>query len=257
MVRSLYTAYTGMRNEQNRLDIISNNLANVTTAGYKEESVANQAFDEMLTLKVRDVSEGWNDRPIGHMSLGVRIGEVYTDYTQGSIRETGNTYDLALEGKGFFALRVVNARGEESIKYTRDGNFKITSEGMIVDAYGNHLQSESGNLQVPTDAAEVRILSDGTVYADGEQVDMISIVDFENYDYLNKYGDNMYTAIDGAVQQEATGTIRQGYIEQSNVNSVREMVEMINITRAYEAGQKVIQTTDSMLEQAATSVGKV
>lgn len=257
MVRSLYTAYTGMRNEQTRLDIISNNLANVSTAGYKEESVANQSFDKLLTIKVRDVSEGWSDRAIGGMSLGVKVGEVYTDYKQGSVRETGNTYDLAIEGKGFFALRVVNGNGNESIKYTRDGNFKITSDGMVVDAYGNHLQSESGNLQVPTDAAEVRILSDGSVYADGEQIDTIRVVDFENYDYLNKFGDNMYDAIDGAVEAETTGTIRQGYIEQSNVNSVREMVEMINITRAYEAGQKVIQTTDSMLEHAANSVGKV
>lgn len=257
MVRSLYTAYTGMANEQKRLDIISNNLANVSTAGYKEESVANQAFDQLLTIKIRDVSEAYHQRPVGSMSLGVQIGEVYTDYKQGSVRETGNTYDLALEGGGFFALRVVDRAGNESIKYTRDGNFKITSEGLVVDAYGNHLQSEAGDLMVPTDAAEVRIMSDGSVYADGELVDIIRIVDFENYDYLNKFGDNMYVTIDGAVEKEPVGTIRQGFIEQSNVNSVREMVEMINITRAYEAGQKVIQTTDTMLEQSVGSVGKV
>ena len=89
MVRGLYTAYTGMRNEQNRMDIISNNLANVSTAGYKEENVASQAFDKVFALKIRDVSEAFNDRRIGTMSLGVKVGEVYTDYRQGSVRETG------------------------------------------------------------------------------------------------------------------------------------------------------------------------
>jgi len=258
MVRGLYTAYTGMVNEMNRLDILSNNLANVTTAGYKGESVASQSFNKMMTIKIRDVSEAFHQRPVGRMSLGVKIGEVYTDYKQGSVRETGNTYDLALSGEGFFALRVVNRNGEESIKYTRDGNFKITSDGMVIDAYGNNLQSEAGDLQVPENAAEVRILSNGAVYADGVLVDTIQIVDFEDYDYLDKYGDNMYQTKEGAVEKdEVTGSILQGYIEQSNVNSVREMVEMISVTRAYEAGQKMIQTTDTMLEQAVNSVGKV
>lgn len=257
MVRGLYTAYTGMRNEQTRLDIIANNLANVSTAGYKEESVANQSFDNLLAVKVRDVSEGFADRRIGRMSLGVKVGEVYTDYRQGSVRETGNTYDLALQGKGFFAISVADRNGVESIKYTRDGNFKITADGFVVDAYGNHLQSESGNLQIPTDAGEVKILADGSVYADGVSIDKVRIVDFENYDYLNKFGDNLYDTIDGFAQVEAEGTVLQGFIEQSNVNSVRGMVDMIQITRAYEANQKVIQTTDQMLEQAANSVGRV
>ncbi len=257
MVRTLYTAYTGMKNEQYRLDIISNNLANVSTAGYKEESVANQSFDDVMAIKIRDVSEAWSDRPVGKMSLGVKLGEVYTDYKQGSVRETGNTFNLALEGKGFFALRVVNQNGEESIKYTRDGNFRMTNDGLIVDAYGNNLQSESGNLQIPTEATEVSISPDGTVRADGVVIDNIVVRDFADYDYLNKYGDNMYETIEGAEEQETSALIMQGFIEQSNVNSVREMVEMINITRAYEANQKVIQTTDSMLEQVTTSVGRV
>lgn len=257
MVRGLYTAYTGMKNEQNRLDIISNNLANVSTAGYKEESVANQAFDRLLTIKIKDVSEAYNDRAIGTMSLGVKMGEVYTDYRQGSVRETGNTFDLAIEGKGFFNLRMVNRNGEETIRYTRDGNFKMTRDGNIVDAYGNNLQCEGGDLQVPPEASEIVVRDDGSVFANGAYVDRIITTDFEDYDHLEKYGDNVYQTVDGAVEQEASGLIMQGFIEQSNVNSVREMVEMINITRAYEAGQKVIQTTDNMLEQATTSVGKL
>ena len=102
MLRGLYTAFTGMSNEQKRLDIISNNIANAATVGYKEENVTNQSFDEMLTIKIRDGSEAYLDKSIGTMSLGVKVGEVYTDYGQGSLRTTGNTYDMAIEGKGFF-----------------------------------------------------------------------------------------------------------------------------------------------------------
>ena len=192
------------------------------------------------------------------MSLGVKMGEVYTNYGQGSLRETGNTYDLAIEGRGFFAMRVTDRNGESSIKYTRDGNFKITRDGNIVDAYGNHLQAEGGDLIVPVDAAEVSISVNGAVYADGKYIDTVSIVDFEDYDHLEKYGDNMYQTVEGATERdEFSGRLLQGYIEQSNVNSVSEMVELITITRAYEAGQKIIQSQDSMLELAANSVGKV
>jgi flagellar basal-body rod protein FlgG len=111
MVRGLYTAYTGMANEQKRLDIIANNLANAATVGYKEENVTNQAFDDVLTIKIRDDSEAYNDRPIGRMSLGVKLGETYTNHLQGSLRQTGNAYHLALEGKGFFTMSVTDRAG--------------------------------------------------------------------------------------------------------------------------------------------------
>lgn len=257
MVRGLYTAYTGMANEQKRLDIIANNVANASTVGYKEESVTNQAFDEMLTLKIRDGSDGYQIKEIGQMSLGVKLGEVYTDYGQGSFRQTGNTYDLAIEGKGFFQIRVTDANGLDTTRYTRDGSFKLTKDGYVVDTEGNHLQGENGDVQVPTQAASVVIGSDGNVYADGTKIDTIKLVDFEDYNYLEKVGDVSYKLLDGGVEKDATGTFMQGYTEQSNVNSVSEMVEMIAITRAYEANQKVISTVDSMLDKSVNSVGRV
>ncbi|MSS64214.1 flagellar hook-basal body protein [Velocimicrobium porci] len=257
MLRGLYTAFTGMSNEQKRLDIISNNIANAATVGYKEENVTNQSFDEMLTIKIRDGSESYLDKPIGTMSLGVKVGEVYTDYGQGSLRTTGNTYDMAIEGKGFFQVRVVDKNGKETIRYTRDGAFKMTSNGFITDADGNYLQGESGDVQVPIDAAEVVIGKDGTIYADGAAVDKVNLYDFEDYDYLEKVGDVSYKPLDGAVQVDATGLIRQGYTEQSNVNAVSEMVDMIAITRAYESNQKVIRTVDTMLDKAVNTVGRV
>ena len=258
MVRGLYTAYTGMRNEQRRLDIISNNLANSATIGYKEENVTNQAFKDVIATKIRDGSNAYVDEPIGTMNLGVKIGETYMDWGQGSLRETGNTYDIAIEGDGFFRVRVTNRNGESSIMYTRCSTFKCTKDGYIVDADGNHLQGSSGDIQIPTDAHEIAIKEDGTILADGVAVDTIVLADFEDYNYLELYGDNKFRAVDGAVETVADNArLEQGYTEQSNVNVVSEMVSMITITRAYEAGQKVIQTEDSLLGRAVNDVGKV
>lgn len=257
MVRGLYTAYTGMRNEQRRLDIISNNLANSATIGYKEENVTNQAFKDMLATKIRDGSNAYVDEPIGTMNLGVKIGETYMDWGQGSLRETDNPYDIAIEGDGFFRVRVTNRNGDSSIMYTRCGTFKRTRDGYIVDADGNHLQGSGGDIQIPEDATEVAIKEDGTIFADGVIVDTITLADFEDYNYLDLYGENMFRAVDGAVEKDANAQLEQGYTEQSNVNVISEMVSMITITRAYEAGQKVIQTEDSLLSRAVNEVGKI
>ena len=255
MLRSLYTAYTGMINEQRRMDIMTNNLANATTAGFKMESSSSQSFDKVLGIKIRDVSEAFNDHSIGQMSLGVKVGEVFTDYSQGALRETSGKYDLALSGEGFFAVRFVDKNGNESTKYTRDGNFRLTKDGHVTDVYGNQLRTESGVLQVPLDSEDISIGVDGTVTVNKQVIDKIKIVDFEDYDYIEKFGDNLYQTVDGATEKKPEAQVLQGYIEQSNVNSVREMVNLITITRAYEAGQKMIQSSDRVLESAVNSVG--
>ena len=257
MVRGLYTAYTGMANEQKRLDIIANNLANAATVGYKEENVTNQAFDDVLTIKIRDNSEAFNDRPIGKMSLGVKLGEAYTSHTQGSLRQTDNSYHLALEGKGFFTMSVTDRAGNVDTKYTRNGTFTMTKDGHIVDTDGNHLMGESGELIIPNDAVELLVDTNGGIYADGNYIDTLLIADFEDYDYLIKSGDTMFETVEGALIIPAQASVNQGYTEQSNVNVVSEMVEMIAVTRAYEANQKVIQSIDQTLDLVANSVGKV
>lgn len=246
-----------MYTEQKRLDVISNNLANATTVGYKKEGVTSQSFDDVMTVKIRDGSEGWKQREIGVMNLGVKVGEVYTDYGQGSLRETGNDYDLAMDGDGFFVVNVTDSLGQVHERLTRAGSFHITYDGYIVDVDGNHLQSTAGDLQVPVDAGKVVIDLDGSVYADGELIDTILLKDYEDYAYLKKFGDTYYQAVNGATEKEAAGGIRQGFTEQSNVNVVNEMVNMIAITRAYEAGQKVIRSVDETIELAVSSVGKV
>ena len=257
MVRGLYTAYTGMINQQKRMDTVTNNLANASTTGYKREGVTSKSFKEGLGVKIKDLSVPYLNEGIGYMSLGVKIGENYTDYSQGSFKETGNTYDLGLDGQGFFAISFTDKNGNESVKYTRDGQFTTDVDGYLRTLEGDYVQGDAGNIMIPTDAQQVSINQQGEIYADGEYVDTIQIVDFEDYNYIKKYGENLYDIVDGATEIESDAKIRQGYLEMSNINVVNEMVEMITISRAYESNQKLIQTTDSMLEKSVNEVGKV
>ena len=140
MVKGLYTAYTGMINEQNRMDIMTNNLANASTVGYKKEGSTSQSFDDVLTVKIKDQSVGMrNVQRLGVKNPGVKIGENYTDYSQGSFRITGNTYDLALSGEGFFAIEFTNKAGETDTKYTRAGQFTLNKDGYLVTEEGDYV----------------------------------------------------------------------------------------------------------------------
>ena len=258
MVRGLFTAYTGMLNQQYRLDTITNNLANAATTGYKREGATSRAFDDVLGVKIKDSSVSYVIQEIGNMNLGVKIGENYTDYKQGSFKETGNTYDLALAGNGFFAISFTNKNGEEMTKYTRDGSFTTDVDGVLRTKDGDYVLNDGGGqITIPTDAADVVVDEMGNIYADGDLVDTLGITDFENYDYLEKYGENMYTPVEGAEEIESVAAVRQGYLEMSNINAVSEMVEMIAVTRAYEANQKAVQTADSMIEKSVNTVGSL
>ena len=154
-------------------------------------------------------------------------------------------------------MSVTDMAGNVDIKYTRNGSFTMTRDGHIVDSDGNHLMGENGEVLIPTDTVELVVDASGAIYADGNYVDNLLITDFENYDYLIKSGDTMFMAVEGALETPATANVIQGFTEQSNVNVVAEMVEMISVTRAYEANQKVIQSIDQTLDLAANSVGKV
>lgn len=258
MVRGLYTAYTGMINQQKRLDTVTNNLANASTTGFKREGLTSKSFDQMLTVKLNDLSVPYLNEGIGKMSLGVKIGENYTDYSQGSsLKETGNTYDLALAGNGFFTISYTDKKGNTSEKYTRDGEFTMDSEGYLRTLEGDYVQGEGGAIMIPVETSEVSIRDNGDIYADGEYVDSLRIVDFEDYNNIEKFGENLYNVVDGATETESTAAVKQGYLEMSNINVVKEMVEMITISRAYESNQKLIQTEDDMLDKSVNQVGKV
>ena len=261
MVRGLYTAWTGMINEQKRLDVISNNMANADTTGFKKQGVTSQAFDDELTIRIHD-NNAYNatKKRIGNMSLGVKIGETYHDLSQGSLRETGNTYDLALSGDGFFTIQTTNKQGVTSTKYTRDGSFTVNVDGYLVTKDGDYVLDTNGNrIQIPgaQTAADVTFDQRGNVIVDGQTVATLGIANFSNPQALLLYGENMYEATPEAGLVASTATVHQGYLEMSNTNVIEEMVDMITITRAYEAGQKMIQTVDSTLQKAVTEIGRV
>lgn len=261
MVRGLYTAWTGMVNEQKRLDVISNNMANSDTTGYKKQGVTSQSFDDELTIRIHDNNEYSRTKVrIGNMNLGVKIGETYHDFSQGSLRETGNTYDLALSGDGFFTIQTTNKQGVTSTKYTRDGSFTVTREGYLVTRDGDYVLDTNGNrIQIPgaQTAANVTFDENGNVAVNGQQVATLGIAGFANPQALLLYGENMYDATEAAGLQAGTAAVNQGYLEMSNTNVIEEMVDMITITRAYEAGQRMIQTVDSTLDKAVNEIGRV
>ncbi len=252
MLRGLYTAYTGMRNEQYRMDIMSNNLANADTTGFKKEGSTSQAYAEVMAVKIKDVSENPNTpKRLGNMSLGVKIGETYTDFSQGSLRDTGNTYDIAIGGSGFFNIEFTNKAGETSTKYTRDGGFTITKDGYLVTKDGDYVLGENGRIQLSTTAGTTVFDRSGNIFQDNRLVASLKITDFEDTNYLTHYGETMWDAKEGAVQQDAKDAqIYQGYLEMSNASVVKEMVNMITISRQYESNQKMLTTFDESLEKS-------
>lgn len=267
MVKGLYTAWSGMVNEMNRLDVMTNNLANVDTNGYKKEGATAEPFRTQLAYKIKDSSvPNRHAKQLGDVNLGVKIGETYTDYTQGSFRVTENKYDCAIDGNGFFAISFTDKAGNTSVKYTRDGAFTISTDGFLRTKDGDYVLNQNGaqngnpaaNNYIQLDPnLDFTIDSEGFIYQNDQLVAQLGLVDFENYDFLSKYGENMYDLVEGGLAIEAAGAIEQGYLEASNVKVVDEMVSMITIARAYESNQKMIQTFDSMLDKAVNQVGKV
>ena len=257
MVKGLYTAYTGMLNQQNKVDVIANNLANAATTGYKKEGSTSEAFDAVLAYKIKDQTSAFRGKKIGTMNLGVKIGENYVDYSQGAFETTNNTYDLALAGKGFFCIEFTNKSGETSTKYTRDGSFTLNVDGYLVTKDGDYVLDEEGRHIKLDPLSDARIDENGTIFQNDQRVTTIGLEDFEDYNYLEHYGENYYQPVEGATMIEADAKIFEGYLEASNVQVVSEMVELISATRTYESNQKVIQTIDETLDKAVNQLGKV
>ena len=254
MLRGLYTAYTGMLAQQKRMDTISNNLANVNTAGFKKENVVFQSFDAVYVSKIKD-PEGPKSMRIGQGAFGVRRGEIYVNFEQGSLQATDDPYNLAIEGSGMFVIGAYDEEGNVLEKYTRDGTFTLNPNGQLVTKDGYFVVG--GNGPITIDSSNVRIDEQGKVFADGEYVDQIKLTDFENPETLNKIGSGIFDAAEDTVMTEFGAQVIQGYVEGSNVSSIDEMVNIINVMRSYETNQKMLMTCDATLEKAVNEVGRV
>lgn len=263
MLKGLYTAYTGMLDEQHRMDVITNNLANVNTTGFKKEGATSESFKDTLAYKIKDLTESPNiGRRIGPMSMGVKTGENYVDYSDGPITETNNPANIALTGPGFFKIEYTNKRGETSIKYTRDGSFVVKTDGSLCTKDGDFVLSQDDSHIELDPLKDFTIGLDGKIVqlsknGDTQEVATIGLADFEDYNYLEHFGENFYQPVEGATEKEATGVMIQGFLEHSNVQVVHEMVDMIALQRHYEANQKVITTYDGSLDIAVNQLGKL
>lgn len=256
MMRSLWTAATGMTAQALNVDVISNNLANINTAGFKRSRANFQdLMYQQLTPAGSENSAG-NQVPVGiQIGLGVRTAGVERVFLQGSYQNTGNALDLAIEGRGFFQVQLPN--GETA--YTRGGSLSIDSLGQIVTQDGYPLQPA---LTVPADALSINVSADGTVSAvqpgnTTSVLGQVQLADFPNAGGLTSLGHSLFqesqgsgSPIIGTPGESGLGTISQGTLEMSNVNAVEEMVNLIAAQRAYEMNSKAIQAADEMLQSA-------
>jgi flagellar basal-body rod protein FlgG len=278
MVRGIYTGASGMMATMEEMNVVANNLANVNTDGYKRETSVTKAFPELLMRRIND--DGVVKFPLGSYDLapvvgklgtGVEFNESFIRYEQGSLLETSNEFDIALEGEGF--LTVMSEEGE---KYTRNGNFKISSDGYLVDMHGNKVMGENGAIRIAQN--NFQIDKEGNVYINSDykpedfvdkagnewknmiKLDRLKIVDFPEKRYLQKDGHTLYKESDFSgkafVMEENRAKIHQGFLEKSNVDPVIEMTRMIEINRLYEANQRVIQAGDETLSRAVNQVGR-
>lgn len=258
-MQALRIAATGMDAQQRRVEVISNNIANMNTTAF---SARRAEFADLHYQQLRPpgaiTSASGQIAPSGiEIGLGVRASAVAVNFQQGSLEQTGGDLDLAIEGEGFFEVTL--ASGEAA--FTRDGSFKRTAEGLVVTNDGFPL---AGDITVPFDARRVAINSDGEVFAffdgdvDGAQIGEIVLASFANEKGLEAVGGNLFLAtaasgeaLRGEPGEEGRGLLRQGYLEESSVDVVQQIAELIEAQRGYELNSKVITAADQMLAATA------
>ena len=223
----LYIAASGMVAEQARQDQLANNLSNASTPGFKASESTQHSFGDLL------LSNTTSGQPIGSVSVGVQSGKAFTDLTPAATRETGAPLDFAIEGEGFFAVRT-----PQGVRYTRDGQFGVSSAGLLTDSFGNDVLGQGGNT--------IRVAASRKV-----QGAALGVFKLTN---PAKQGENLYT---GTVAGHASGTVRTGALEESGVDPVKAMVQMMAALRTFQSGQQAISAIGQTLQSAATQVGSV
>ena len=245
MNSGMYSAVSGSLASMQRMDMISNNLANINTPGYKKDKMS---FEGLLAGASNPpaVPQGTTADPI------MQKANVYIDYASGTTSQSGNPLDLALDGDGFFAVTT-----PEGTAYTRQGNFRTSADGTLVTVDGYPLQG-AGGAAIRIRGSRVEIDTKGSVMVDGNQAGVLSIVDFEKPYALTKSGSALFLPVDPqAVPQIGKAQVQQGHIEGSNVESISEMVQLIETNRYFEACSKVIKGFDDIAAKAANEIGKV
>jgi len=255
MNRAIYPILSGAVAQERQMQIFANNMANVNTAGFKQDD---QAFTSILSRV--QVSGSALANPVGFgQQIGVRpagaservfvkTSAVHTSFETGRIRITGNPLDMAITGKGFFEVKT-----PQGLRYTRDGMLSLDGQGRLVTNLGHPVMGTKGEIKVPS--GSLQVTKEGTIHVDGKPVATIKVMDFPDERMPEKHLDGFMAGGNGKVMKNPD--IQGGHIEESNVSSIGEMVKMIQGMRNYESSQKLIQTIDRMAEIAIQDVGKV
>lgn len=249
MSGGIYMSAAGAMAYEKRMQVISNNLANINTSGFKKDKGHFLIIDSPDSIKEdlekKSISTGKQQPP-----LWLQF-ETITDFSAGPLKHTGNPLDLALEGDGFFCIKT-----EQGTQYTRNGNFSLDQDGMLVTMDGLPVLGEGGPINIEGDTFTVGV--EGNISVDGNLVDTIKIVGFEKPDALEKTENSLFAIADkNEVESKAENTgVSQGFIELSNVNAIRMMTEMIEVLRGYESYQKAIKTADEANAKAINDVGR-
>lgn len=247
MVRAQYIAGTGMLLQRRNMETITNNIVNADTTGYKKEILVSHSFDDVLVRRINDQT---GMPGIGPLNFGTQVDELHIDHTTGSYEETGRSTDMALVGDVYFV--VGTSAGD---RYTRSGAFVLNENGYLTDGNGNYLMGENGRIYVGGTDFDVDIA--GNVSVDGQLADKIRVVSFEDNLQLRKQGGNLYYTDEAPLAAPYDNQIRQGFLESSNVDIGREMVDMISVYRVYETNQRMITMIDETVGMAATEIGRL
>ncbi len=257
MLRGLYTAAAGMLAATTATDTLASNLANVNTVGFKGDKLNFQNFPQMLINKMTNQEQS----QIGSIMTGSQVYQSFVNFAPGAIHETGNTFDLALHGDGFFTVKSAT---DGKTYYTRAGNFTVDAQGFLSTVNGDYVQGKLGNIQMNLDNAPFVINPQGVITGNGKQIDQLAVARFADNQTLQKVTDNLYqtTATSQLLPPTQTGQalsykIQQGGLEDSNINPVAELVNNIQGMRLYEALQKNIHMQNDALGKAVNDVGRV
>lgn len=250
MVRGLYTSATGMAVQRQRMDVLTNNLVNAETTGFKKDTLVTSTFDAVMLRRINDPNVSvLGGSGVGTYDYGTFADELYTDLSQGGLEQTGRATDLAIRGDGFFTVET-----PEGERYTRSGDFTVNAQGYLVTQDGSYVLGENG--RVYTGSGAFTVSSDGTVAGQTAAGDRLRLVNFADPGALRKEGNNLYYAYGGETPLSVQAEISQGALESSNVDISKEMVDMISVYRKFEASQKIAGMTDESLG-LAVNLGKV
>jgi flagellar basal-body rod protein FlgF len=235
MIRGLYSAATAMSAIEQQHELTAENLAHANVTGFREKGVSFETFDRMLQARAPDSN-------VGELA-GTHVFKQYTSFEGGTLQHTGNPFDVAVDGKGFFVVE-----GPSGPLYTRNGSFRITNTGELVTTSGMPVTGDGARITVPPTSNQITISADGSVVADGVQVGRLQMAEFENPDNLVPVGTTVFQAPPGTTPTPGNSLVLQGYVESSNVQVVHQLVNLIAGMRHYEAAQRALKAISDSVE---------